>query len=305
MRRDILRSVYDGKITPERADKLAREKGLKPFVAEPDPKEFPVMAEAMWSIEMVIAWIIWRRDSEVVRFLKSFRDQLIQWKYVGLRLNGGSLHHYRLETKPPLNLKVVEHETRYSDRYKFRVGKIAPLVSFDEAKRELWTALANGKVKAWAFSLKLAAPFEVPAEQWSFIEYLETEEGSTKLKFTLGEEPEYCDVKLKLSDVVEAWRPIKGALTKGVDSLGSNNKPKDRSDHEGHNGSLWPSSKKQRDIHAAIQVLSSEGPLPEAPGHLRKAINHYLKTKGHYSSPINDRTFQRYAEWLRKTKHDN
>lgn len=203
-RENIIKLALQGVIRPGVANKMARDEGLRPFVDTPDPNDYLIMDDATWTIEMVVAWIIWRHPSEVVRYFSPFRQKITQWKQI-LSLNSSPAYKFKLETNPPANLAAVKHE---SESGIFRPNGRAVnqrLFKFSEAKRDLWRNLEIGALKGRAIVIEGSRPIEIPSLDWSYLEASMNEQGPTELKFRSSSTPQYKDVTFVRSDVFRIW----------------------------------------------------------------------------------------------------
>ena len=64
-RNRVFIAVKNGRMAPEEAEALAKEKGFERFEATPDPSAFDPMTEAEWTLPMAAAWFIWRSPDAV------------------------------------------------------------------------------------------------------------------------------------------------------------------------------------------------------------------------------------------------
>jgi hypothetical protein len=80
-RDQIADAVQYGRMTPDEAEAKLKELGLPPLAPQPDPSDFDPMAEAFWTLPMVVAWIAWRSTSYVTQAWDEYRRQASYWEH--------------------------------------------------------------------------------------------------------------------------------------------------------------------------------------------------------------------------------
>jgi hypothetical protein len=60
-----LADVMNGRLTPEEAEKWAKDQGLEPFARKPFVSADEIMALEKWTAPMAAAWFIWRSPDAV------------------------------------------------------------------------------------------------------------------------------------------------------------------------------------------------------------------------------------------------
>ncbi|MGR9312163.1 hypothetical protein ACU8MX_22430 [Rhizobium leguminosarum] len=203
-RRDVLEMVRKGTMRPEEANQIAVDEGLEPFVVLPPPGLIALHDEILWSIEVCLAWIIWRDAGMARNFHELHRRISVTWQ-------------------PILGLKDIIGFTpkRTPDVHLGHVTATAGPERAFEAKRALWRNLEAGKLSAVAFELSSGQVVQVPSFQWGYLEAAPFGAGSST-EFRLSQEApaSYKAVKLRRDDVLSNW-PAASEVDQNVEVITS------------------------------------------------------------------------------------
>lgn len=243
---EIIELVRQGHLHARDAAKLAEHEGLSQFENVPDPSQFPIMDEVSWTIEMAVAWIIWRDLSKVVRYFSPYRQNVTHWKPI---LRARKPPAFELETRSRADLAAVERESGWVYEGSLGSGLNSELIAFQDARKDLWLKLQIDELKGRAIDSETMRPIEIPSFEWSYLEVAKTDKGPTELAFASTESPRYKHVTFSRKDVLRLW-PEKTNLRETVASCPScsrNHQAVARGDT-----SLTPSSPAASEIRKAI-----------------------------------------------------
>lgn len=216
LRRDILDDVLRGIISPEDAEKNAIKNGLGDFSRYSDAKTFPVMEEDVWSIDMALAWIIWRVPEKVTEYWSNYRRTCLGWT---------ALYSFVPEGDGPQKPKVAGYQlvqfpqqSIFSRRLPGGILVInqqnAPIadekISSVTAEKALRSALINSQLVASATDCASGKIVDIPAREWPRIHFLESEGTELFIPPANLNRPEevdslYREVSLLRNDVVRLW----------------------------------------------------------------------------------------------------
>lgn len=216
LRRDLLEHVLHGDVSPEELEREAIELGLGGFSGYPNPNAFPVMEEDVWSIDMALAWIIWRATEKVVEYWPRYRAACWGWEAVHQltpKAEGGrllSVSGYRLVQFPqrsilsgnPLHGMLICNQQN-APRADEKLDRVA-------AEKAMRRALIDSQLVASAMDCETNKIVDIPAREWPRIQY-STSEG-TELFIPPADffepedvEPLYRDVTILRKDVLRLW----------------------------------------------------------------------------------------------------
>jgi len=99
----LLSAVMHGRMRPDEADKAASDLGI---VLQTTPDDDP-MCEQTWSLQMTIAWIIWRSPEAVQSAWLGFRSKCLQWRQNGREIPVNGLDAADWEALLPLGRTLV------------------------------------------------------------------------------------------------------------------------------------------------------------------------------------------------------
>jgi hypothetical protein len=102
-----LADAKNGRITPEEAEKWARDQGLEPFARNPVLPSDEVMALEKWTAPMAAAWFIWRSPDAVRDQWDKARQGWTIWERLPGRRIPNSRGRWRLKRVGPATLADV------------------------------------------------------------------------------------------------------------------------------------------------------------------------------------------------------
>lgn len=213
-RAELLERARIGEITPEYAEITARANGLGTLSHTPDPVEYDPRKVALWSYEMTVAWIIWRRDDHVRGYWKEYLENLISWdsgpqlqSIDGKRtLRSGHVLTRGSYSSSGLELAVALHDANRADA-RYPEGVPRPLVDFSGAAAKLRECLELGDIVALATVPEGKCQFEVEPEEWADIAISLSYPGPVSIRNTSAE-VEYETVMFPSERVLALWPPF-------------------------------------------------------------------------------------------------
>lgn len=200
--------VFRGELTPTLAEAEAERLSLTPLRPVPNVSDYNPSTKADWTLAMVVAWISSRNIDVVRDWWDEFRLEHWDWHYhekLRIPVNGGSeseqVTGYELRQRRPASLLSLMLYEAVGD------GPSQHIVSVKDARRQLWEALADGKLIASAEKgSDGGAIVEIPTYEWSRLEINGTIHLSDELRFTnLVMSVAYRNVLLRRSQVMENW----------------------------------------------------------------------------------------------------
>jgi hypothetical protein len=108
--RDLLiDKVKYGELTPQEAEAEAARLGLEPFEVSPNPADFDPMKEALWSLPMALAWIMWRTPDAVREMWDLYREKFRFWFFQRWQVTGDPIYagHFLTKKDPSGLLQVA------------------------------------------------------------------------------------------------------------------------------------------------------------------------------------------------------
>ena len=167
-RDDLLDQVRLGNISPQQAEDDAAKLGLEPFTTRPDPKDFDPRHEAMWTLPMALAWIIWRSPDPVREMWDLFRDKFRFWLPQDWQVPGQpKMHGHILEGKEPAGLWDVMFELQQQPA-------VSPgVASWSDACRLLRIEAQRGALIVRGLPTAGGPPKIIPSVEWDDLEVTE------------------------------------------------------------------------------------------------------------------------------------
>ncbi|MGO7087736.1 hypothetical protein AB9E14_06365 [Rhizobium leguminosarum] len=216
--------------------------GVRDFADRPQPRpdHFAVMDMDDWSIEMVLAWILWRDPVQVVRFDRDFHKAL-------------TVDECIFDTIPAPTLgglqELLQTQASVDD------------ISFDVAFRRLRAALRSGNIVADATHLASMDSLSIPAEQWKRLVAVPDVDQRTVLAngFNVAM---YGDVWLDRKSVMRLWPADADEPPMEAESAPIFRSPMIESEPEIDVGK--PRRTKQRLVKRALDLLFPDGRYPDA-----------------------------------------
>lgn len=226
-RAKLLRAVAIGRMTPEMAELLSKQ----PLETTPRDEDFDPMNETIWSLDMAVAWIVWRSPEAVRSAWTEFRSKCLRWRKIdntqvidvdfpeyggvsNMSMDATELdwppipsfspgreavaRGWRLASLEPATLTDLEAEWQLEGRQ----GLQHRYVEVGAAKKELWAKLSASDLVASAIHLRSGDVGDIPSKEWPHLEVLGVNAtGRQVLGFCDGDE-RYQDVRLVRQEVL-------------------------------------------------------------------------------------------------------
>lgn len=206
-RDEILALAGMGKLSPDDAERRAIEENVGPLAHEPEPSIINPMELSRWSLAMATAWVAARQVSCVQRVSCEFAEATKRWQlgeWEASTDDGGieEGEGWFLQSLPPPTFRTV---LLLESRCKSELSLSEPwLMSADDARKEIWKALGEGKLTVEALH-KSAGPIEVQSREWPYI-CLIAEKGRDILQYRAnGHEAPFTDLIFNNVDVLRVW----------------------------------------------------------------------------------------------------
>ncbi|KAB1089004.1 hypothetical protein F4V91_23215 [Neorhizobium galegae] len=156
--KELVKEVFERKMTPDRAEEISQEMGYGPIAEEFDYLRYHVDSMPAWTLPMSMAWILWRDIEEVTKLHDPYRQNNFRWEAFTFdpptRMTPGSLPLPALARRS-FRLKRLEPATFLSISITSYNGRAIPLRCKDarEAKAMLWDKLILGEITATALDV--------------------------------------------------------------------------------------------------------------------------------------------------------
>ena len=205
LRDELITAARYGEITPQEAEAKAKAAGLLPLATQPGSEEFNPMGESRWPLVMAIAWIAWRDVQLVKEQGAEYRRLCSYWIFRqwnepkergGERRAGWFLEPWHGSTAARLMVDDV------APQIECELPQSARLTP-TQAERELWSALAEGKLVAEGFD-RTRTLIEIPTREWSHLILYEEREEDV-LKYDALDAPAFTRVRFRRQDLVSLW----------------------------------------------------------------------------------------------------
>ncbi|MGO6740463.1 hypothetical protein ACC732_28535 [Rhizobium ruizarguesonis] len=246
-REHLIDAVESGRMLLFVAEKLAAEKGLQPIKIDPDPADFAVLEMASWSIEMVVAWIIWRDPDEVAKFHHEFHRR---W----------TIYSSNFDSFPELSLAGVR------GYFESQSNIVSSVETFNSATSLLANALESGAVKSRVLNLKTLADGDIEPGKWRYLSLVNG--GAKPSQFTDPSGTRFGNITFSSQAVVEAWPAQKTGEAQTLEPDANGTTKKGRPPKYD-----WPA------FHAeVIRKLDEEGDFDVAidPGWTQSALERHM-----------------------------
>jgi hypothetical protein len=225
--RDILLDrVRRGEITPDEAEREAENQGFGPLATKPNAVEFEPDEMAWWSLPMAVAWIAWRSLNSVREHCAEYRENWLHWMPGSWnvptnngtefeRIDGYELRASRQSTV--CRLSMVE-------AYLASTKTLPPTTKMTvaEAEKRLFTALADGRVKAIARDAA-GNVVDIPQREWPYLQLFEEGLADVLKHDALDPKPAFSEIKLERNVLKEIWPnfPIEPYMIEPMTRMGS------------------------------------------------------------------------------------
>lgn len=212
----LLKEMGRDCLTPEEGEVLAKERGIGPLQRFPSLSEANPLNETSWTIEMVLAWIMWR-DIKVVReFWPKYCDATLKLRSnLGIPLATDDAA-YTLEPQEPLHLGCMKVFTEDWLQKVIRFGsdgRAAPqhvIVPYDRAEKMFLSACALEDIKAQGLKTDTDIRGPIQKENWlaAKLEDLCMRDPGSQIHAILKTGPEehgYTEILFPSKIVLDLW----------------------------------------------------------------------------------------------------
>lgn len=313
LRREIVVAVENGEISPEDAERKAREMGLGGFSRYPELNAFSAMDLDVWSLDMALAWIIWRTREKVEEYWLVSEAFGWGWKAIWQRpqiptfgrMPTQTLSGYRLVPSRPNSIfsesgpsPLLFFCDRRTPQAKKRLDRVV-------AERALRSALIQSQLIASAKECSTEKIIDIPPREWSRFQYDTTAETRLFIPPERIYEPEdaevlYKEIEVFKNDLTNLWPESGSDLESSVLAM----QPTESQLEVEYEKWLSTQTKKMQIIGRWF--------LDEWKLHIRpiddlgraRAISEYALRMGAKASP-GDRTISRFFELVRPWLHEN
>jgi hypothetical protein len=202
----IIGKAQEGRWHKDWAERVAKKYKIGPLAKRPETAMFDPMAEAVWTLAMVVAWIVWRTPDDVRENWNAYRIGCLDWRCHPRRVSrdGGrtweqvgiywDLKTRRAASLVDLRIMTVEQETRR-------------LMTVDDAWNALRNRAAAGEVTVAAIRHDAGRPVQIPAHEWAYLEWMQEHLLGDELRFGVTSQPQYSDITLSKEKVCKLWPP--------------------------------------------------------------------------------------------------
>ncbi|WP_152533440.1 MULTISPECIES: hypothetical protein [unclassified Labrenzia] len=211
----LLKKMSSEHLSHEQGEALALELGIGPLQTYPDPDTFNPFSEVSWSIDMVLAWVMFRDVKFVKRFWDRYCQATIKLKPRLEDLQPGDDLVYRLEPDEPLEPSKLTVLTKdFLTRLRKPGANGLALISdvflpYDEAARLLAQACVSKGLTAVGEHTSTKTIQTIPREIWLAAELRVFENvlyGAGRFNLVTGPGNNgYVNIKLPSAEVVKMW----------------------------------------------------------------------------------------------------
>jgi hypothetical protein len=218
VRINIIMEVERGEISPLDAELKARKMGLDGFSRYPNPSAFTVMEQDVWSLDMALAWIIWRTPEKVEEYWPDSTAKCLGWQAIRQVPQKSGFGARPIKAVSGHQLVLLKHNSVFSEtspRAIFVFGeKPTPeaeqRLARTSAEKALRSALIHSQLTASARECSTDEIVDIPPREWPRLQYdtsTETELFIPPAKIYEPEDVEilYRDVTVFKNDVVRLW----------------------------------------------------------------------------------------------------
>lgn len=197
----LIKEVEAGRMFLPEAEEIARAHGLGPLHVPPVAADFAILTKRTWTIEMVVAWIIWRAPDEVVKFHEEYHRR---W----------TTPRSPFDSTPDLSLDGVR------EYFESSTDGIRHAESFESAMSLLLDALSDGDIKARAISSATLEDKDVEPGKWRYLKLANSGTAPTQFEDPAG--VHFGMITFSSRDVTANWPlaqtvpPLNSIVSQGV-----------------------------------------------------------------------------------------
>lgn len=204
-RAELIEAVESGQMFSTDAEVAAKKLGLSALNVCPDIADFAVMDLPDWSIEMAVAWIIWRNPEKVTQFHQPYHRL---W----------TTPRSPFDNTPELSLAGVRMWLDFT-----ATNGNQPIVeSFEQAVNSLSHALRTGSITASAINIETRKAVTIASSDWRYLIVDSTTDTSTAFRFPSSPDPIYTAIRLDRETVLGIWGAASSLSAKSVEDIGAN-----------------------------------------------------------------------------------
>ena len=307
LREQILTDVAEGRLSPPQAENMAAQMGLGRFEQMPDVASFQFLKLPVWSLETVVAWLIWRNESRAVRYYEPLRERWQTWHFAGTAkrvspaLNPLVLPPpvptFRLGRIHPATLKDVERDALLEAPKEPSNSREKMVLGYTAAVKELIEHLIDNRLVAHGIRFDTNSPCEIPSHEWRYLSF-QTAADMTVACIPPDPQPFYRMVTFDRVSVVALWP---ASISQGPPKQARVGRP--------------PSFDKQKIMRLAMEMINDRGgwdPVND-PKFTHAEICrqlHELMDRNNWKRPPSDSTLKAYVsesvrEYLRQQSVKN
>lgn len=208
----IIGKAQDGRWHRDWAERVAKKYKVGPLAKCPDSALFDPMAEVVWTLPMVVAWIVWRTPDDVRENWDAYRSECVEWRWNTRRVShdGGRVWEaaggwWELKTRDAATVNGLCLDEAVSDCTD--EDEVRKLVTVRHAWEELRSRAAAGELTVAALRNDDGRPVQIPVHEWAYLKHTGDRALGDELRFAMTSGPQYRDMTLNREDVCNLWRP--------------------------------------------------------------------------------------------------
>lgn len=207
----VLGLAQNGIVAPDEAEAMAEQWGLPPFQESPSTARFDPLAQAAWTLPMVLAWLAWRTPEAVRKEWDGYRRECWQWQSFHRRLpiDGGKswreVHGFELVGLG----SATARELSLAEALDITSGDAILHMSIRSAREALWNALASETLVGNATD-EIGNVVTIPPREWAYLELAYSQDGPDYLiRRPQSLQPVYRNLTFSSKDVMRLWKPMR------------------------------------------------------------------------------------------------
>jgi hypothetical protein len=221
LRTRLIDKAQTGRWHKDTAERVAKRLNVGPLAGRPDPSRFDPMTEPVWTLAMVIAWIVWRTPDDVRENWDAYRFECWGWQHRPHLIPPplGSEEYQRDEWRQTgesswgfvtlgpasfADLRMDEALSECTDKEEAR-----KLMTVRHAWGELRRRAVAGEFTVTAIQRGDSRPVQIPAHDWAYLEHISSWPlGNDGLDFDSSPDshnPQYRDMTFRRDDVCRLW----------------------------------------------------------------------------------------------------